>query len=1491
MSRKKEKTSSAPGNALGGKKPNKASPSSTETPAVSNEPKKLFDGWTGKTPATILNEFCQKQGWEKPIFEMGNFREGFVCTTVLGKLNKKLGQIETLKMSPPYVYKPTPLEARHLSATYVLHRVNSNMPMYRILPPIHRDYWIELDEVKQRETAQSRAWRYAPDPFTAKPPERGSGTASVSALDKAKTSGSNSPTASGRASPSPEFGTVPRGDDGMDERTRKYWESLPMVNMSAENRAMVEEIVKKLAELYPINENSNLTNSEKDALRAVLLHMGFRGSHVEEALEYCWDEATALDWLCMYMPGLFICVRVMCMRLALSAASRLHVPEDDLPPRFLKANYNPTMRTISHTPSTLGRDWTLQRMTAIGFPLAACEEALDEGGDDEAKALQVLQWRLVHGDEERLPQLDLAGFDAEELASGRLDEAMVLESIYDTRFEKVSESTYRVLIPPKDGTYRGTSRSGKSKQGAPVHLEVQIPPDSAYPHVLPILIIRSDGLPAYIKLAAMKDLVREAETNLTFIGSPMVGMCIEWLEEHLWTIVENPPKLREVTEGFARMQLGAANENNGDAMADSHSKPSQRRRRNNPNQGPRSRNDSRDTSEALLAALREIYASPAYQPIRQIREKLPAHSFRDNVINAVRANQVVIVSGETGCGKTTQVPQFILDASIEEGKGHETNILCTQPRRISAMGVADRVATERCGKIGETVGYAIRGETKTSAQTRLLFCTTGVLLRRLHSDPCLVGVSHVLVDEVHERSVDSDFLLIILRELLKRRADLKLVLMSATINQELFSAYFGGAPAIEIPGFTHPVQEQHVYLEDILRRTRHVSSHPTPKRFKDDTDHDTWREEYAEQGYDEATIRALESYRNSDKIDYDLIAATVKNIIEGGAEKGLEEFGGGAILIFLPGMFVFSYFEGEGFISCRQQLAVLVVLIQLYRSTGLMEIKRCIDTLESSLPRSNQYQILPLHASLSPQEQNKVFKPAPKGARKIVVATNVAETSITIDGVVYVIDSGRVKETQYDPANNMTNLVETWTSRASARQRRGRAGRTRPGQCFRLYTRAIEVKKMQAQQTPEMLRIPLEQLALSVKAMGEKDVQRFLQKAINPPSTGALKTALQTLVDVGAIHDGSSSKLTALGKHMVRTNTPRVRVPISLAQATIPADLRISKMLLFGAIFRCLDPILSVAAIMSVKSPFVSPMDKREEARAYVCIFSTTANSALFLWMRGAREAFSYARSDWLTDLKAFEAWDEQRKEGGSKAARSFCERNFLSNNTLLEISALRSQYFEALSLIGFASIDGPSADRNANAHNLNLLKSIIFAGLYPNLIRIKMPDAKYDKMISGTVERDREAREIKFYTRNDPGRCQDTGERCGVAHDAPLGRVFIHPSSILFHANNFSPPFLVYFSRMATSKTFIHDGTEVPLYAILLFGGAVNVNHMGRGLEVGQGGWIKLRAWARIGVLVNQLRRLLDAILDSKIADPTVQVSSSLVVEAMLKLISGDGV
>jgi ATP-dependent RNA helicase DHX57 len=541
-----------------------------------------------------------------------------------------------------------------------------------------------------------------------------------------------------------------------------------------------------------------------------------------------------------------------------------------------------------------------------------------------------------------------------------------------------------------------------------------------------------------------------------------------------------------------------------------------------------------------------------------VRSNLPAHGFKSTVVKTVLGHQVTIVSGETGCGKTTQVPQFIIDEEIMQARGATCNIICTQPRKISAIGVAERVASERCEKIGQTVGYAVRGETKVSSDTRLQFVTTGVLLRRLQSDPTLNGISHVMIDEVHERSVDSDFLLIILREVLKKRKDLKVVLMSATINQELFSSYFNGAPAIEIPGFTHPVED--FYLEDILEMTSYVSHMPMVKNLKKSEEDEAtsgshlpkgewaqWQIPYLEKGFGEHTVRTLARYRNQDKIDYDLVASAVKHIvdnetvkIEGGSEP--------AVLIFMP---------------------------------GAMEIKRCVEALEERLGNRSEFEILPLHANLSPQEQTRVFKAVPNHVRKIVVATNVAETSITIEGVVYVIDSGRVKETQFAAANNMMHLVETWASRASCKQRRGRAGRTRPGKCFKLFTRETDQHKMRAQQIPELLRTPLEQLCLTVKAMGENDVRKFLQRAIDPPSVAAMDSAIRSLREVEAIELTDRGDLTALGKHM----------------ANIPADLRISKMLLFGSVFGCLDPILTIASIMSLKSPFTSPMEKREEAK------------------------------------------------------------------------------------------------------------------------------------------------------------------------------------------------------------------------------------------------------------------------------------------------------
>jgi ATP-dependent RNA helicase DHX57 len=796
------------------------------------------------------------------------------------------------------------------------------------------------------------------------------------------------------------------------------------------------------------------------------------------------------------------------------------------------ASYNPTMTTISHTTQSLGRDWLLKRMSAVGYPESVCNEALKRADEDDIKALFGLQWRLVHGDEP-MPVVEESDIllEPEELQATKADEITALESIYENRFEVQHEQDGRTVF----SFPMGAKLNPNDKMRKKLVLQVTIPSDSFYPFSLPLFVIECEGLPSYLKLALIKGLVEEAELNL---GMPMVYTCAEWLHDNLDKTIENPPKLRDMSERLSSLEI--------EPRKSPHRYSQKKRHRNNAALKP-----DAAISQKLKDSLEEMHNSAQYVPMGRVRSNLPAHTFKDTVVKTVLQHQVSIVSGETGCGKTTQVPQFIFDEEIVQGRGSVCNIICTQPRKISAIGVAERVASERCEKIGNTVGYAIRGETKVSNETRLQFVTTGVLLRRLQSDPFLSGISHVMIDEVHERSVDSDFLLIILRQVLQKRKDLKVVLMSATINQELFSNYFNGAPAIEIPGFTHPVED--FYLEDILEMTAFESHMPMPR--KRDADEDgtmpkgewaQWQLPYLEKGYNPRTVRTLARYKNQEKIDYELIATAVKHIvqtetvkIEGGAEP--------AVLIFMP---------------------------------GALEIKRCVEALQDKLASTgSDYEILPLHANLSPQEQTRVFKTVPVHVRKIVVATNVAETSITIEGVVYVIDSGRVKETQFEAANNMMHLVETWASRASCKQRRGRAGRTRPGKCFKLFTRATDENKMRAQQVPELLRTPLEQLCLTVKAMGEKDVRSFLKKAIDPPSVAALDSAIKSLTQVDAID--SVGELTALGKHM----------------SNIPADLRISKMLLFGSIFGCLDPILTIASIMSLKSPFASPMEKREEAR------------------------------------------------------------------------------------------------------------------------------------------------------------------------------------------------------------------------------------------------------------------------------------------------------
>ncbi|KAF9359069.1 hypothetical protein BGX26_000246 [Mortierella sp. AD094] len=1387
-----------------------------DEPEVPQISKAVFPGWTGKTPSSLLHEHCQKLDWEKPTFDAKRRPQGFVCTVVLGKRNRKTGQIETVTFEPQDVYKPTAVEARHFGATYALHRVSSHRNLMMMLPPGPRDLWSQLDAEKEK-AGPSDQILYLQDPFISQAAklqlqqqyhqqalqEQAKSRAATPNKDM-----SNETTTSHGPSEYASRSTL--GGQDKDGKQKKNWDKLPMVHMNQEMRAEVEDVVKKqmAGELYQTYIEEYGTQGEpmyNTNLSKALTRMGFRDRHVAEALQYCNDQASALDWLC------------------------LHVPEDDLPASFLQSNYNPTITTISHTSTSLGREYAIKRLSAIGFTSSTCGQIYDLVGGDEDKAMDELFRRLSFPKgqipEDMVQDIPMEPESPEQLQELREDEMLALESIYDDRFKREGVCAKIKL----ETTLHNTKNAPK------IELEIRIPTSSTYPfNQPPLFIINEPDLPSYLRLSIIQKTMQYAYRAMVLaMGGPIVYDVVEWIQENLRSILDNPPSLVQLTEGLIAVELTQDKESQ-ESLAHQEgqddSEPLLVKAMNSKlslnntlarkdNKKPARRLNIKSNSQGSIALLKEyenlLANNVSFQALQMARAKLPAWSFKDQLVKAVKENPVVIVCGETGCGKTTQVPQFILDSWIQESIGEHANIVCTQPRRIAAIGVAERVAVERATDIGQQVGYAIRGENRSSRNTKLLFCTTGILLRRLHSDPTLQNITHVMVDEVHERSVDSDFLLIILRDLVRTRKDLKLILMSATINSEFFSGYFDNCPVIEIPGFTHPVEE--LFMEQIVARTSHTPDFrgSNIKRAKmTEAMEEEWEKtkaQYESEGLSEDTIskiKTMEAY--AERIDYELIVASVGDILKRKEPAGSVD---GAILIFLP---------------------------------GVMEIKKCIDALTAfSKTVSQTLDIIPLHAALTPKEQNSVFAPVRKGVRKIVVATNVAETSITIDGVVYVIDSGRVKETKME--NNMTKLVETWTSFASTRQRKGRAGRTRPGIVYKLFSKKQSLK-LAPQQDPEILRIPLEQLCLSVKAMGEKNVEAFLSRALTPPSLTAIQSAINTLIDLNAL-DGTTGELTPLGKHM----------------ADIPADLRVAKMLIFGAVFRCLEPILVVASCMSVKTPFLSPMDKKDEAQ-------------------NKKRQFSTAKSDLLTAWKAYDTWEKLKDSGATRSElKSFCEENYLSTNTLFEIQNLKSQYLEALETIGFAFKDtsGSQSRRrsekcsceqdNINSDNMALIKAIILSGLYPNVIKVKMPDAKFDKMIAGAVERETVTKEIRMFTKDD-------------------GRVFLHPTSILFQTNQYQVPFLVYFSKLETSKIFVHDATMVPMYGLLLFGGQVHVDHLGRGLEIGDG-FVKLRAFARIGVLVNQLKKLLDAVLQAKISNPDLNVSESPVVETMIKLVSTDGI
>jgi ATP-dependent RNA helicase DHX29 len=635
----------------------------------------------------------------------------------------------------------------------------------------------------------------------------------------------------------------------------------------------------------------------------------------------------------------------------------------------------------------------------------------------------------------------------------------------------------------------------------------------------------------------------------------------------------------------------------------------QNRSRNQSHVEKQDTTQSGESKEYLAFVAQDLWlqraASPAYQYMLQFRMALPIFAFRQDALATIYDNSVTILCGETGCGKSTQLPAYILEEQL--AMGNYCKVLCTEPRRISAISLAQRVGQElgeapnEVGGPSSLVGYAVRLESKLSAQTRLVYATVGVVLRMLESADGLDDYTHLIIDEVHERSIETDFLLIILRSLQARRPELKVILMSATVNASKFSSYLNNAPIINVPGRTFPVTT--LFLEDAIEMTHYAGGRQVAQHDEDDADFDNSGVSGDLQGYSQATRNTLAEY-DEYQIDYRLILNVMEMIV---TQPEFELFSK-AILVFLP---------------------------------GIGEIRELNNLIASHPAFGGNIVIYPLHSTISSEEQQQAFVIPPPGTIKIVLSTNIAETGVTIPDVTCVIDTGKHKEMRFDERRQLSRLVQSFISRANAKQRCGRAGRVQEGICFHLFTKKRHDELMSPQQTPEMLRLSLQDLIMRVKICGLGEAEQALAQALDPPSSRNIRRAIDSLIEVGALT--SEEQLTSLGRQL----------------AKLPLDANLGKLCILSAIFGCLDAGLTVASILSSKSPFLVPFGARLQADA-------------------TRLGFSRGDSDLLTAYNAYCAW-RRISEAPNENVFAFCRKNFLSPQVLSNIEELKAQLFSAL--------------------------------------------------------------------------------------------------------------------------------------------------------------------------------------------------------------------
>ncbi|ETL28161.1 ATP-dependent helicase HrpA [Phytophthora nicotianae] len=583
------------------------------------------------------------------------------------------------------------------------------------------------------------------------------------------------------------------------------------------------------------------------------------------------------------------------------------------------------------------------------------------------------------------------------------------------------------------------------------------------------------------------------------------------------------------------------------------------------------------------------YGIVSNKSILEQRESLPVFKLKRQLMKAIADNQVLVVIGETGSGKTTQMTQYMAEMGLTS-----TGIIgCTQPRRVAASSVAKRVAEEFGCELGQEVGYSMRFEDVTSPETVIKYMTEGMLLREYLADPTLSKYSALMLDEAHERTINTDVLFGLLKDLVRKRKDLKIIVTSATLDAEKFSRYFFDCPIFTIPGRTFPVE--------IL-------------------------------------------YTKEPELDYlDASLLCVMQIHLSEPE--------GDILLFLTG-------QEEIDTACE-------VLYQ--RIKALQERALAPELI-----------ILPVYGALPSEMQSRIFEPAPKGSRKCVVATNIAEASLTIDGIYYVVDPGFCKQNAFNSKIGMDSLVVVPCSQASARQRAGRAGRTGPGKCYRLYTENAYKNEMLPTTVPEIQRANLGSVVLQLKAMGINDLMGF--DFMDPPPQDALVMALENLYALGALDD--EGLLTRLGKKM----------------AEFPVEPKNAKVLLTSVVLGCAEEVLTIVAMLSVESVFFRPKEKQAQADQ-------------------KKAKFHQPEGDHLTLLAVYEAW------ANSKFSNPWCYENFIQARAIRRAQDVRKQL---LSILDRYKMDVVSCGKNYNK-----VRRAIVAGYFANTAK-KDPQEGYRTMVEG---------------------------------------------------------------------------------------------------------------------------------------------------------------